>query len=98
MHHTVDYGRAHVTPLLKATHFIDQSFSTDPYQFANTKARCTVDAVSLLAHAIAKSLVGTFSEHVFMTLLAAGFAAKGLLILLTSGSVATGLAHSIPII
>ncbi len=57
--HTLDYTRVHVTPLLKATQFIDRSFSTDPYQFATTKARCTVDAVSLLARIIAKSLHGT---------------------------------------
>ncbi len=34
----------------------------------------------------------------FMTQLAADFAAKGLLILMMSSSVATGVAHSIPII
>ncbi len=32
-------------------------------------------------------------NHLFMTHLAAGFAAKGLLNLMTSGTVATGLAH-----
>ncbi len=37
-------------------------------------------------------------NHLFTTLLAAGFAAKGVFILMTSSSAATGLAHSIFII
>ncbi len=37
-------------------------------------------------------------NHLFMTQLAAGFAAKGLLNLMTSSPVATGLAHLILII
>ncbi len=46
-----------------------------------------------MIHALLENLISAMLKHFFMAQLAAGFAAKGPLILMTSSSVATGLTH-----